>query len=479
MKNHEEEKINPEQYWPDAEALLNVHFRTKKRRKIIIWFCILLLTAVGGLTVLNIGTKHTGVTSALSVTTTFTKEVYQQKEIKAPADETPFNATTANTSVTSGKKEIAIHKKENNTTTIASVNQKNIKRKKQIIPVVFANTSVNIYQVIAETENNHTIVENANEKGEDVNTTSSVTTTVRSINNEENDKADIALLSTLPVSLLPQNNIADGVSYKDSSGTGTKSRWDILFYYGVAQVDKDLGGISDKGYFQRRKEEEKGIILPYSGVQLSKSFNNWDIRAGVELAILGEEVNYTPRSKGNYFLNKEEWQQYQHTVTDTDSAYVFGVLFLNTHNILRTDSILTTKTDTLYGMHDDQSILNANGTNRRYIVEIPVEATYMISRGKFGIGISAGVAPGMVVHSKGNYLLNDESGTASLSEKTTRQFTVNARAGVEFSYLIGSRWRVMLRPSARMYLSNITEVDGASNQYRGVGINAGIIYKFW
>jgi hypothetical protein len=478
MKNHEEEKINPEQYWPDAEKLLDEHFHAKKRKRVLIWFCALLLTAAGGLTILNTGNGNKVVTNTSVEGTSVIQNDNQQKEIKVTEEVNNVTTTSNTNSVASNVKEINLNKSGNDKSVVTSVNNKHIKRKKQIIPSVFINTPVTVSEDNNLNVNNNTASENEIETTFDVINATTVAANAEIINNQEVVKVPMNKLELIPLSLFPQVNISDDMNYKDSARMKTSSRWDILFYSGVALVGKGLYGLPDNSYTQRRNEEEKSIILPYTGVQLSKTLNNWDIKAGVELAVLGEEVNYTPRSKGNYFLDKEEWQQFQYTVTDTDSAYVFGVLFTTTHNILRTDSVLAVKTDTLFGMHEDLSILKANGVNRKYVAEIPIEATYMISRGKFGFGISAGVAPGIVVYSRGNYLLNDESGTASLSEIGTSQFTVNARAGIEFSYLLGTRWRIVLRPSGRMYLSNYTETSGASVKHRSVGVNAGIMYKF-
>ena len=134
------------------------------------------------------------------------------------------------------------------------------------------------------------------------------------------------------------------------------------------------------------------------------------------------------------------------------------------------------KTDTLTGRHYDPALQATNGRNRWYIVEVPLEIVYNFKRGRWGAGISAGVAPGVVVQSSGRYLRDDESGVTKFQNENTGKLSLNARAGLEFSYLMNKNTRLMLRPSGRYFLTKMDAGNNTKQRYSSVGINAGILY---
>jgi hypothetical protein len=129
----------------------------------------------------------------------------------------------------------------------------------------------------------------------------------------------------------------------------SKSTLGIMGYAGVNYVDKVVYSPGNTVYMQRLEEEEAATILPYGGVQLSKGAGKFDIRMGIDFSVVGEKVNYSPYKNGTYYNSYLDYDTYTYTVTDTDSAYIFGMLFLNTTTVVYNDSILVTKTDTLDG----------------------------------------------------------------------------------------------------------------------------------
>jgi hypothetical protein len=192
--------------------------------------------------------------------------------------------------------------------------------------------------------------------------------------------------------------------------------------------------------------------------------------------VLGQKAEYSPYSNGEYYNSYQEWQPYQYMVSDTDSTYISGILFLQPKSVLIDDSLLVDVTDTMNGSHYDATIRDANGVNKHYVVEIPIVVTYQFSRGRFGAGISAGVAPGMVITSKGNYLRSDESSTTGMKNESS-QFTFNAMAGVELSYLLTEKMRIILNPTGKFYLTGIKEKYGATHRYNTFGVNVGVLYN--
>ena len=152
------------------------------------------------------------------------------------------------------------------------------------------------------------------------------------------------------------------------------------------------------------------------------------------------------------------------------------MLFLNTTDYLVIDSVKVTVTDTLNGTHYNTSIRKANGINRWYVVELPLEVLYQVRLKRWGIGVAAGIAPGLVVQSSGYYLKEDESGYSSIKKYNKQQFTLNARAGIEISYLLNTRCRLLLRPSSQYSITKMEAGAKEKQRYQRNGISVGLLY---
>lgn len=256
-----------------------------------------------------------------------------------------------------------------------------------------------------------------------------------------------------------------------------KSRYDLIAYAGMSYVDKAINSPGNTIYMQRRAEEEMPTLLPYAGVQVAGSVSKFEWRAGAEFSVIGERVNYSPYKNGQYYNSYIDWDPYTYTVTDTDSAWIFGMLFLQTNAYQVNDSTAVTVVDTLNGRHYDAGILSANGTNRWYLIQFPLEFSYTVRRGRLGIGISGGLAPGIVVGSQGKYLMKDESGIREFSRASGGRLLLSAGGGLEVSWQLNDVCGLLLRPSARYFLTPLKEEDGASKNYYTIGLHAGIRYR--
>lgn len=256
-----------------------------------------------------------------------------------------------------------------------------------------------------------------------------------------------------------------------------KSRYDLIAYAGMSYVDKAINSPGNTIYMQRRAEEEAATLLPYAGVQLAGSVSKFEWRVGAEFSAVGEKVNYSPYKNGQYYNSYIDWDPYSYAVTDTDSAWIFGMIFLQTNTYQVNDSVAVTVVDTLNGRHYDAGILSANGTNRWYLIQLPLEFSYTVRRGRLGVGISGGLAPGIVVGSQGKYLLKDESGIREFSRASGGRFLLSAGGGLEVSWQLDDQCSVLLRPSARYFLTPLKEENGASKNYYTLGLQAGIRYR--
>jgi hypothetical protein len=280
----------------------------------------------------------------------------------------------------------------------------------------------------------------------------------------------------LPIDFRHEAQVQASILARETKKLKHERHFDILVYGGAALIEKKIDAVSGKVYMQRRQHEEHQTILPFTGLQFSRAIKKWDLRAGLELSIVGEKLNYSPYTNGTYYNSHGEWQPYQYNITHIDSTFIYGVIFTHTTTVVKNDSSYVNITDTLNGKHYNADVTKANGINRRYIVELPVEATYQLLRGRFGVGLSGGFAPGILVRSEGHYLLSDESGAGDLRTETKEQFTLNLRAGLEFSYLASEHLKFVLRPAAKFYLLDIDEKTGAGSKYRSYGIGVGVAY---
>lgn len=461
MKEHTHEKRNPEDGWKDAEKLLDNHFRTKRNRRFIIVMLLLFLTSTGIYSLIKINNAEQIATSTAEVKKSNDYNVDGNKinaeKINANQVEQP-QAATEKPSLSENK--IVNSTRQNKTT---------IKKYKNNSPAIFTHSNA--------TPANQNTASELNKEDNLQPTNNSIPASNPS--SEENNSElvnNISAMSMRDISL-QVNDSARLIGQVDKINTlKKKPNLDILVYGGASFMDKNIKGSSNSGYLQRRNDEEYATILPVAGLQLSKSKNKFDLRAGLELSVLGEKVNYSPYSNGEYYNNYSEWQTFQTTRLDTDSIYIFGILFPRTTVVTINDSLQVNTTDTLNGSHYDAAVQSANGKNFRYMLEIPVDVIWHINRNRFGVAIAAGIAPGILFKSKGNYLRDDESGTQTLSNENKMQFALNIRAGLEFSYSLNEQICLLFKPTSKFYLTGIKEKSQVDNRYRNIGLNVGVKY---
>ena len=470
---------DPEEFWPEAEKMLNGHFQAKRRRRAALWLAAVLL-----------------VISTVFVLTHEEENVSADNSSAAPEQMISSENTVAPPASPEANSSPSSANRENNTTTPPS-------QKTKVTPASAEKTNgdgiasneaekkqqpVNIVQrTVAGTSGvKLPVAIKATQPAKETEPSSPVLNPVAgnplSQQNPTIEKPEVNLSSIafLPAkSIMMQQEAHPAISGKQEVKPlpKLKSRYDFIAYAGMNYVDKVINSPGNTIYMQRREAEESATFLPYLGAQIAKSVSKFEIRAGAEFSVLGERVNYSPYKNGEYYNSYLDWDPYSYTVTDTDSAWIFGMLFLQTNSYQVNDSIEVTVTDTLNGRHYDASILSANGTNRWYLIQFPIEFSYSVMRGRFGIGISGGIAPGLVVGSTGKYLLKDESGVREISRAGSGNFMLSAGGGIEFSYQLGDKCSVLLRPNARYFITPVEEENGASKNYRTIGIHAGLRYR--
>lgn len=482
MNDHLHNLPDPEEFWQDAEKMLDGHFKAKRRRRAAVLLSALLISLSAVLYFTNNSETPVAADNSSSAQQQIAPAVNETSDVKGDVATAPSATPEPAENTTSVSPESASQPSALPTTSSGTgLPDKNVVEPVAEVKKITVKKSSDLTtQAVAH--NNHTSpginVPTAPPVKENKSETINIPSTV--IEQQEELSAVID-----PIAFLSANSIRFPASeYPSISGLSevkdapkAKSKLDIIAYAGMSYVDKVINSPGNTIYMQRRENEESATFLPYGGVQLARSLNKLEVRVGAEFSVLGEKVNYSPYKNGTYYNSYLDWDPYSYTVTDTDSAWIFGMLFLQTSSYTVNDSIQVTKTDTLNGSHYDASILAANGTNRWYLVQFPIEFSYQFKHGRFGVGLSGGVAPGFVVSSQGKYLMKDESGVKELNRDNKGTFMLNVGGGVEFSYLMGERFSLLLRPTVRYFLTPIEEENGASKNYRTYGVHAGIRYS--
>lgn len=490
MKEVKDEMIDPEQFWPEAEKLLEKHYAAKRRRRGLVMFGLVL---VGLLSVFMLSQHNSFQTQVgprvpkeIQPESSVQNKSILQKESRAPIPvaekkETPLpNTLQKENKLSSGLNENVAEQPHSSTkeyhTSTSSINPPLQKKAKKATE---KSSTISLAGAFSTPDALH--------KSTPKNETPAATEEQKVIDDvtwnhpESTPLDDTKFLTKLPMLTWAQEAKQLFSLQEDNRPemqNKKKTKWDVLAYAGVNAVQKKLTGNSGATYIQRREQEELPAVLPFGGLQLSKSIRNWDFRGGIEFSVIGEQVKYSPYANGNYLSSTDSWQPNNYTVTDTDSAYIWGILFLNTTSHIILDSVLVTTVDTLNGPHYNAQIRNANGTNRWYLLEMPLEIVHRRNFNRWGLGISAGISPGIVVQSSGYYLKEDESGFTSIKKYNKQQITLSARAGLEVSYLLNAHCRILLRPSTHYFLTRMTAGEREKQRYQRNGVSVGLLYMF-
>ena len=463
MTDYRNENIDPEDFWPDAEKLLDQHFVAKKRRRGIIIFLIAFL--IGG-----------SLTSYFYSTIRVNNQVENLEKKNNPVEKIETAAeknmdyniqkNTNNNKISSTNNTSKIENEKVRSNNNVSSSDSKFKKPKQISnnPTLIVANKNNIQNsIVALPENKNTIIPN---------------TILRVDKITSELKSSISFVPTIKTIALFENITLDSISVKfNIKKEKQKRRLDLIIYGGGIYLDNKLNSESNVTYIQRRNREEQPIIAPNFGASVSTGKGKWDLRAGLEFSMLGEKIKYSPFSDGDYYESYGDWQPTQYSYTDSDSTFIFGNLYINTTIVTINDSTYQIVTDTVNGAHYDESITNGNGTNKFYYIELPIELAYTTFNRNWGFGISAGISPAFLIASDGYYLTADQHQIKKISKKDHTQLHLNGRLNLELSYNINEKVKLLFRPNARMNLTKIVDSETVKHNYTSIGFNTGLIYK--
>jgi hypothetical protein len=481
---------DPEQYWPQAEELLVAHFSRKRRRRALLIF--LLLVVAGGSSLLFLRTEPQEKGAPASVESSFQQNTDPSKPSSAIA---PIATVSDQPELqTANQKTTATERNTNEQQSAPDDQQrKSIQQVRKVSDKTYQKNVENTTNEQLTVSQQGSTDEELTYPGETTDQGFSKLCEEEMPLGEKQHELPVAITAVSFATESPADNQPVGDN-RDSTTTDTKkdtavssnllltkvsvrSAVSILFTAGPMLTTAQRSANGSDAYLTRRDMEELADILPEAALQLSVSKGRWDLRAGIGMSVWGETVKYSPYSVGDYTSTRSAWQPYSYTVTDTDSAYIYGMLFYQTSNAVVNDSQLVNITDSLYGTRYDPSVLSANGKTRHTLLQIPVEAVWQFSRGRIGFGVSAGLTFGFLMSSNGSYLVEDQSRVKSWDSGMSTQMIVQASGGLEVSYRLSDVFRFSLVPTSRIALTPVREPGGADKTYRNFGIRAGVAYR--
>lgn len=500
--------------WMQAEKMLDRHFR---RRRIISWLFVFLLPVVAGLVTymfLANSAPEINKNVANNTETTITESLEQSAQVSPSDPEANVNENTnlsqgsgakSNLNTRSSSSDLFVNStsrqsrvKETNYSTVdkrtspkSAVNSSEKKSTETSTQSNTKNTSFN-----KSGESNRNPVER-NTSGTEIVTEGVLAASVKpakSISSASVGTAEKEITSPAIIEerseMYTIDHINSEVLYSEQemalvnsdfkpSGNYRSGHISIQanIYGGFNYVSKSLSAPEEwQNYLQHRENEEENIITPAFGIALSASMSKLSVSLGAEYTVYGEETNYYPYSLQNSVIENGNWNIYNVSYTDIDTAYVIGNQYLLESQQIRLDSMYNSNLDTIEEYKYDQAIAEKNGVNRITYIEMPVMFSYNLVRGRAGVGISVGVAPGWLTSRSGYYLRTDGRGVESLEEiQSFRKFMLNGRAGIDLYYRMNARMSFTLRPQMKTNLNSIFEDSyGVKQKYTSTGVLFGV-----
>ena len=492
MRNSKEEidNLKPEDSWPQAEKMLDQHFRKKRLILILFIFGAAILLSAGGWFAFR---NEAGMATVESPVVQPEKQNPVTKEIaQSNADAQSLNP--AETVQENDRAAVSNQSPHDNVEKPGSSQNPSSKNKPTERTIIQAETGRKKSPSL-ETAVASVIISESGEAKSDKNglSSSGLTHTDKRPHDIAEEKpaesasveeeSPITRMQPIPGSLVNEGDFFIRLSDLKETGNPDKPygscQASVLFYVMPAYVTRELKSENHKAYTERRNKEEEPAVMFAFGSAFTMSGRNFSISAGLEYAVYGENVKYSPYSVQDVQTDNSFWEYNTITVVDTDTVYISGIRnFLETL-VNHTDSLYISDIDTTKASLYDAAVSGANGTNRFYFVEIPVEFSWHQPVKKFTLGASVGVSPGWLVEEKGRYIKKDLSGVETVSEHgSLNTFMLNARAGIDIRYTIGDRWSVFLKPRFKANLNSIFGEDsGISQKYYSTGIGAGFQYR--
>lgn len=500
-EHNNNEMPSPEDFWPEAKALLDGHFA--KRKKLFLYFgtsLVFIISAIG-LVLMNQNKKADIANLEKAKTELISKQVLLKN-------------TTINNSVKADSEAPIVNKSSNPSPKIERQNTADKSVEKSSNAAVFTNT---INNTSAKLESQAMFTKN-DPKRNDIKNDYAITASIaekefNSLSIVEEDKIDLSnahLAAALPsnpaidaerkdlivfskmpllsykihdpkINLILNENKFDGNIINDDYFKNKKKlHYSIGAYAGLQSVNKQIK--SDPmftEYADIRNTSEKKINTFYFGVNFTVEKKNFLLQTGLEYNTIGEQNNYEAKSKQWLTNDEKVWDVYNKQIINVDTVYHFGIVNYNQTIVNVKDSTLLTKSDSVFIYHTDSNIVKANGKTTINYLEIPLMVGYQFKFGKVAIAPFAGISVGYFTKSQGMYINKTITGIEEINDaKLMTTFNFNYQLKLQLGYNINDNFMLTLTPQYRNNLISVSpKSNGISTKYSTLGASFGLSYK--
>lgn len=508
--------LKPEDFWPDAEKLLDNHYRSKRRIKAAFWI-LSVLTITGTLFFLSLDKKDVSVNTDKSnetpVAVSGNKSISENKTSpqntsviindqnislqktttqKNSVSTRPVNDQTANNNEVKNsgnftkaeKSDNSISKKLNEQNLISNAEKNTSINANPTISTELKQKSQNSIEQARNSAKDNTLINTTSEiSNENHNATSAITQSTLSDVKSKEEFFPLASIQSRGFSTLETNktpgllNTERGSEIKETK-TKYPAEYRLEVLAGANQVTKSISGFQNLMVENKRNSWETEVITPQLNVAVSRTTDHYSIALGLNYIQYGEKVNYDPAVKSKFLVDNSYWNTYTTTVTDTDTNFVYGFVYFTQQISQRLDSNYIHQTDSVEQTIINNNIVKSTGTNVISYVEMPLTVSYYFGKQKFKYGVSTGISAGMLVYSKGYYLNNQGNDVIRLNDpELFRKVIVNGQVGLELKYCLTPALNFLVRPRYQMNLNSIVKDEaGFKQKYSAVGISAGVSF---
>ncbi len=526
------DQFNAKDFWPDAEQMLDAHFR---RKRIIRYSLVAAALVVTSAVVVFLFNREE---LTLSVFQTSSVSKTKNAEQSNPTETPKYSATQEETKLENRQNFNADNKSQNTptlkkeTTPIANVNQasdsapevenqkspgiksegKKLNTKKWSETAKPQNTSKlpnSVSQsgpekeaLYAGNKANEPVIVNQNTRiekpenllntGKNNNSSIAANSNLAEINaknsggnqaNKTGERITAPEIENLfPLNFLSEKNPQELISGSPIESIKSQSKLrnsatyvevrSGLFYHQA----RHFGGTTT--YQNRRSNEERADLSWIHSLQISKSLGNWRFNSGIELSSYGEKTQYNNWVDGLVTTLQNGQQIVSDSLLSTRFNYYLGNEFTESVIEVVSDTLITQDTLKVAGtvagnLPDGYS----NGRNRYRYFEIPVSIGYrLMNHKRFNLRIQAGISAAFLQGASGFMLNPNNTAFLRLEEAENLQRILwNFRGGLRFDYAFINGISVFAQAEYRGMLNSVFQnASGLNSRYSSVGISLGL-----
>ena len=275
-----------------------------------------------------------------------------------------------------------------------------------------------------------------------------------------------------------------GVDYKGDDIVIKKNYFEISAFksfekpsFHFAAINSEY--VSEIDDFARNTIPQKSWAL---GLSVAYNYRNIWFESGLQYNYIEETGLARVRDRMSLEVTYFEYESYQTWQTDTLAwildldEYLQGntvfIPFLDSTQILITDSVLHTRYDTI----DYVNIINYNNNYR--IIGVPLLFGYELSAGKFSFTPKAGLIAGVLIKRDGT-LYNIENATVQdAGELILKPFIFDYYASLNIKLKVSNSFALYVEPNIRGSIKSIYPIALMSQKIYRPGLNAGLAIRF-